>query len=77
MKAIAEFGMKAFEKPNLLSTRKQTPVFLERSEESATHVRFFFHWKRLRMQGRSFAALEDDGYFLAMNKAGEVFRRSQ
>ena len=29
------------------------------------------------MQDRSFAALEDDGWFLAMNEAGEVFRRSQ
>jgi len=29
------------------------------------------------MQGRTFAALEDDGWFLAMNDAGEVFRRSQ
>jgi len=28
------------------------------------------------MQGRSFAALEDDECLLAMNDAGEVFRRS-
>jgi len=29
------------------------------------------------MQGRSFAALEDDEYFPAMNKAGKLFQRSQ
>jgi len=28
------------------------------------------------MQGRSFAALEDDGCFPLVNEAGEVFRRS-
>jgi len=39
----------AFEKPNLLSTRRRANVFLERSEESAWHVMPFFSWKRLGM----------------------------
>jgi len=59
--------IESFEKPILSSTRRQTTVILERSEESAWHVMPFFRWKKLRMQGRSFAALEDDERFLAKN----------
>jgi len=74
---ISDFKIETCEKPFLLSTRRQTTVILERSEESATQVMPFFRWKWLRMQGRSFAALEDDGCYLAMDNAGEVFRKSQ
>ena len=60
----------------LLPTQKMS-VLLERSEESAWQMMTFFRWKWLLMQDRSFVALEDDGCFLAMNNAGEVFRRSE
>ena len=57
---LKDFGFETFEKPDLSSTRRQIPVLLERSEKSAEHVRPFFGWKKSCMQGRSFAALEDD-----------------
>ena len=69
-------GIEAFEKPILSSMRRRAHVIPERSEESAWHVMSSLRWKRPHTQGRSFAPLEDDGCFVAMNEAGEVFRRS-